>query len=702
MLADALDDDLILSSSLLPASDTYTRTSYWDALVAADAVFRISVDLWVLQGWDGDKETLQLGSYFHLVYLPRSNNEYGVSCTCPRWKAVHACIHQDTLFSFIDALCQLPLIAPFPTPPAVLLRSTPFNDKYIFSCTSAVGRYESGKRVVVTLQQDGRWHCYSCRYSEACKHKPHAKGFVSEAGLTIEVQDGHQVDHALELTISHFVLEDSSQCVCGFSIIQAVQQGHLGPPVSKTAVLYGINAQRAVTIELLPCPVCHHSRRHIGPDLRDHGVFNWNNAMLFSHELLNAYTNSYTASETPFSAFCLTVRRSYQDSTGDEFSFCSDDTFVRVWFAFTRRQCLDSGMQCPTCGSSPDIVIADGVSLGTHVSKLTKSISPPTSVDGSSEQVDSISSYRARHLPAVPQKEIRTIINKILDATVTHIPDILPDMSKIDVQYPELSSFIHLYFRIGINSPYHRTYRDLIQQIAAPDIILQLVPMIAIAPLQQLREQGDAPNWLQSICPAFGAIVNAHIWKRRIYSKLRYDNHALDRDAEEMGDCNKFYKTYAKNKLTGGILVLWCTHSICLGFHSIPVAEGRNDVFSAIYTRFPVAPKVIIYDFACQLAPYSFVREARYFQHTRFLIDEMHAHDHTRCGKACFASNAMRFDDRVRAVNTSAAECGNKGIKRIRKSVSFMVHDHAVQYTKVFLDIWNRNAINRMHLMDTK
>jgi hypothetical protein len=80
----------------------------------------------------------------------------------------------------------------------------------------------------------------------------------------------------------------------------------------------------------------------------------------------------------------------------------------------------------------------------------------------------------------------------------------------------------------------------------------------------------------------------------------------------------------------------------------------------------------------------------------------MHAHDHTRCGKACFASNAMQFDDRVRAVNTSAAECGNKGIKRIWKSVSFMIHDHAVQYTKVFLDIWNRNAINRIHMMHIK
>ncbi|KAG1891838.1 uncharacterized protein F5891DRAFT_1197280 [Suillus fuscotomentosus] len=216
--------------------------------------------------------------------------------------------------------------------------------------------------------------------------------------------------------------------------------------------------------------------------------------MLFLHELLNAYTNSYTTSETPFSAFCLTVRHSYQDA-GDENSFCLDDTFVRVWFAFTQRQCLDSGMQCPTCGSSPDIVIADGVSLGTHVSKLTKSISPPTSVDERT----------------IPQKDICTTVNKISDATVTHIPNILPDMSKIDAQYPELSSFICLYCSNGTNSPYYRTYRDLIQQIAAPDIVLQLIPVAAIEPLQQLREQGNPPNWLQSICPAFGAVINAHV-----------------------------------------------------------------------------------------------------------------------------------------------------------------------------------------------
>lgn len=74
----------------------------------------------------------------------------------------------------------------------------------------------------------------------------------------------------------------------------------------------------------------------------------------------------------------------------------------------------------------------------------------------------------------------------------------------------------------------------------------------------------------------------------------------------------------------------------------------------------------------------------------------MHAHDHTRCGQACFASNVMRFDNDVRMANTSAAECGNKGMKRIRKSVSFMIYEHAVVYTKTFLDVWNRNIILRL------
>ncbi|KAF8515245.1 hypothetical protein BU17DRAFT_17446, partial [Hysterangium stoloniferum] len=53
----------------------------------------------------------------------------------------------------------------------------------------------------------------------------------------------------------------------------------------------------------------------------------------------------------------------------------------------------------------------------------------------------------------------------------------------------------------------------------------------------------------------------------------------------------------------------WCYHLICLGFHIISIAEGRNDVFSAIYTHWPIAPKIIVYDFTCQLASYCLIPE---------------------------------------------------------------------------------------------
>lgn len=708
----------------------------------------------------------------------------------------------------LEDLSQIPFIVDPPLPAAVLLHSTPFRDKYIFSCAAVTGRYESGKRTIVTLQRDGRWHCQSCRYSDSCKHRPHAILYALTAGFITEddtpTSSSSDIDNLEADDRERVLLLRAAGRSSGMGVHDCISSASIAPPrwcsfpseTSYTAPkrlyeldkplsldvhsrcscgaglstvpcpsglfhearLYDTSRSYLVSIELLACSVCRHARRKIGPDLGDKGIFNWNNTMLFTHDLLNAFTNAYTASETPFAAFCLNVRRSYQEH-GFEVPFCSEETFVRVWFAFIQLQELDSGMKCPTCGPTPKVVIADGVSLGTQRSKLTASVSPPTRTSTNSDRVDSISTWKSRKLPTIPQKDIRTSIQRLLEATKTHMPDQLPDLRKITDTYPVLHEFIRLYIQNDIASPHYRSYRNLIQQIAAPDIVLQLVPYRAIEPLRSIEQSSTSvPDWLQCYFPAFGHVILSHrqnhvgqesnfclpievrrlagwlascaedvyarlaqhdpappqnlpaeswqstgtyyglpaIRRRRVYTKLRYDAQPLDRDEDEMGDCNKFYKTYSKNNLTGGILVLWCTHSICLGFHAIPVAEGRNDVFSAIYTRFAVAPEVIIYDFACQLAPYCLVREAKYFRNTRFLIDEMHAHDHTRCGPACFASNSMRFDDTIRAINTSAGECGNKGIRRIRKSVSFMIYEHAVVFTKAYLDVWNRNIIERM------
>ena len=49
--------------------------------------------------------------------------------------------------------------------------------------------------------------------------------------------------------------------------------------------------------------------------------------------------------------------------------------------------------------------------------------------------------------------------------------------------------------------------------------------------------------------------------------------------------CNKFYDAEKKLRMNGGIMVLWCRHAICLGFHVICTGEGRDDVFSALFTK---------------------------------------------------------------------------------------------------------------------
>ncbi|KAI0638143.1 hypothetical protein C8Q77DRAFT_412950 [Trametes polyzona] len=773
---------------------------YWYALSRVGGVFRLDGGLFVLQDWDIKVSALKLGAYVHLVRLPRGPDIFGTACNCAHWKATNRCLHSAVLDDHVGELMVFPVIAPSPLPPAVFLHQTPFNDVFVYSCISSPGRYESGKRVIVSYQRDGRWHCQSCRYAQSCKHVPHAVEHAALSGLVSDTQEttalqldgandtegtllvtvggrderrvGHisyqrvraprwcalpQEDSASVRpppdTLTSLPLDALARCACGTTLSSVPEDCRLHSfPLLST--LFRLTHRSDVQVQVLPCPTCNHCRRLIGPDLGNTGVFNWNNVYLFTHELLNAYTNAYTASETPFSAFCLTMRRQYEDHAPG-MQFCSDETFVRAWFAFVQLQDLESSMKCPTCGPAPRIVIADGVSLATHASKLTPFVRPPTLTDSSSEVIESISTHKARGLPAIPQRDIRSIINRFLDAATSlgmgSASETLPDLVKVQETCPAVASLLVLVVKAP-SLLLRRSCRELARQIAAPDVVLQLVPYAAIGPLRDFARTGTAVEWLQALVPALGRLLNAYRaaeqplpseipavagwladraetvytrlaqhdpapvelraeedWRktgtcyglpavraRRLYTRLRYDNDPTDVDPEEMGDCKKFFKAYPRNKLAGGILVLWCTHSICLGFHTIPISEGRNDVFSAIYTRFVKAPEIIVYDFACQLAPYSLVREARYFRQTRFLIDEFHARDHTKCGQACFASNSMQYDERVRSVNTSAAECGNQGLGRIRKSVSYMTYEHAVIYTKTFLDIWNRSITRRM------
>ena len=71
--------------------------------------------------------------------------------------------------------------------------------------------------------------------------------------------------------------------------------------------------------------------------------------------------------------------------------------------------------------------------------------------------------------------------------------------------------------------------------------------------------------------------------------------------------------------LLGGLFTFVCPHGLCYGFHIIPKAEGRNDVFTTIKKRFKIAPHIIVYDFACQLMEYCLNRDPGGFSYLLLL-----------------------------------------------------------------------------------
>jgi len=188
------------------------------------------------------------------------------------------------------------------------------------------------------------------------------------------------------------------------------------------------------------------------------------------------------------------------------------------------------------------------------------------------------------------------------------------------------------------------------------------------------------------------------IRSRPRYPHLKGDNRAEATSGRRGGGCSKHYAKYGQRRLTGGIMVCWCSHSIAYGFHCIPNAEGRNDVFSALYTHWRIAPKWVIYDFACSSGPYCMAREPDFFKNTRQAIDDCHSNGHTKCSAVSFLKTYADLDPRLAKINTSAAECGNSVLGRIRKSVSYMGQERAIIYIRVFLAVWNRLKIRKLHL----
>jgi len=139
---------------------------------------------------------------------------------------------------------------------------------------------------------------------------------------------------------------------------------------------------------------------------------------------------------------------------------------------------------------------------------------------------------------------------------------------------------------------------------------------------------------------------------------------------------------------------VFCAHRKCLGFSLLTNPEGPSTVFDVVYTRFKTAPKLIVYDNACNLHKYVLRRAPQFFSNTAFRIDRLHIYNHEGCSSGYNLAtypNHMSVATNVRLdkLNTQIAEQVNSLLDGIRTQVAYMGHDNAMAYVKFFLAQYN-------------
>ncbi|KAF8058233.1 hypothetical protein FPV67DRAFT_1428379, partial [Lyophyllum atratum] len=314
--------------------------------------------------------------------------------------------------------------------------------------------------------------------------------------------------------------------------------------VEQDCIIYGLTEALQSRIQLQGCPNCPgRARRFIGPDPRNLGIFNLNNRVLFTHELLDDYTSIYTSSETPFTAWVTVLTRRY-DANASPKPFVTEQVFRMAWFAYVDLQDFRDDMRCPKCGPMPEDVIWDGVTVGFNKKHILPTLRPPTFSDKEvapvrnnqyiwKQQVLSDAKLRRQLRKVVKGAgEVRSIPSKTVDDSeddevgekkrseaaikaeierLSSIPGLLMTLKSIDLS---LGSLCDKYFGLaaisaGIMPP--KVYKKLFIQLAAEESVLQMLNKKALDELTNFNANPCSTAASQMIdCPVLLGVLKYH------------------------------------------------------------------------------------------------------------------------------------------------------------------------------------------------
>ncbi|KAF7761294.1 hypothetical protein Agabi119p4_10703 [Agaricus bisporus var. burnettii] len=394
--------------------------------VATEAIpfFQLVSDLYVVTGWDS-RLAKRTAFWYHIQMDRNESGDKFPVCYCPSARETGICVHQRYLNEeeSLESWTSEGLVTH-----VILFWRDVIEEGWmnLFSvCIDGLPSVAKHRVVVTYAGADtgfGNWKCsrdginrcahvQKCQvylgklltansqvmsdhgYSTAITDQVHAKAVVKTnrhciSHLPVMVSDWARipsdqmlypvpplVDRVPEL----LTLTREARCSCGHQFHW--QESDI---FERPCTVYTLLRPFFTRIQLQKCPSCKSIRypsKAIGPDCRELGIFNFNNSLLFSHDLLDEYTSSFTSSETSFSAWILVLVRRYRKWSPPRLqqSFVEESVFRKVWFGYVNLLDLSEDMVCPRCGPNPEAIIWDGVTLAYGKKQVLDTIYPPTS-----------------------------------------------------------------------------------------------------------------------------------------------------------------------------------------------------------------------------------------------------------------------------------------------------------------------------------
>ncbi|KAG6818292.1 hypothetical protein H0H93_006226 [Arthromyces matolae] len=400
------------TATLLPRKD---YAGYVNLVLSGGiGIAQVSMDVFVVQGWNS---VHQSGSkYWYHMWRSQNGDEVLVGCFCAQGRAENDCHHARFMKEYGEQ--EFPRDHNLPRAESrkvVLFSREPVGKSTfvnLFSVASQRGPEDLVKSRAIVMyegsdQGGGLWKC-SKDSNAKCPHIQVAREMLRKClqneGMIPE-EDGLDVPEAgrpRRVAVSYLPV---------MVPLWASLKTDDTPVEEVEATIMGLTNAFRTTIQVQACDkCCGRWRQRIGPDLRESAIFNFNNQLLFTHELLDDYTSCYTTSETPFTAWIKVVTRRYEENRSPV-PFVSEQVLRAAWFAYVDLQDFTNDMSCSTCGPVPNDVIWDGVSVGFNKKHMLDTLKPPTISDVAAPQSEA--QYIAKQ-QIIPDIGIRRALRKVI------------------------------------------------------------------------------------------------------------------------------------------------------------------------------------------------------------------------------------------------------------------------------------------------